>query len=1092
MSRARLCWALLLTLVVPATAVAQGTIQGSVVNATTMQPLSGAQVSVPGLNVGTLTNAQGRFQLVNVPAGARAVRVNLIGYTQVERTVTVPSTGIVTLDVILEPTALALEGVVVTALGVERQARALGVAAQQVTEDQITRLEPNIVNTLSGKVSGVQIRNAGPQGGSSRIVIRGASSITGNNQPIFVIDGVPIDNSGPRLRGYGGYDYGNAAQDLNPDDIEAITVLKGPNAAALYGSRASNGAILITTKSGRSASGGQITASQMVTFEDPLRLPDYQDQFGQGVFGVFSFVDGNGGGVYDYFDESWGPPLDGRMVAQFNSPIDPATGKRTPTPWVARPDNVRNFFETGRTLTTNVAFAAASDQANARVSLSRQALDGMVPAHEQERITLGLSGGIQLSERFRVEASGQYVNNQGEQRPGIGYELSNPMIQFVWFGRQVDVADLRQNWDTRRPEGDPQAGEPYSWNYRYHPNPYYIRFANTNEDVRDRLIGQVSASYDVLPWLNAMVRTGTDYYRDDRTYTYAQDLFGMSGFDPTVGFEHHAIGQNGAFGRWGIGFQETNVDALLTATPQLELPFTVTASLGANRRNAERNTDITYVSDITAPGVYSFANRAADPQPYDFLSRRRVNSLYGQTEIGFNNYFFLTFTGRNDWSSTLPEDNRSYFYPSVSGSFVFSDFFTGLQDSPLNYGKVRASWAEVGNDTDPFALRNTFSANDPFMGVPRFALPNTLANAELRPESTESVELGTELGFLDGRVGLDLTWYRATTSDQIMPVQVSRASGFTGQWINAGAVRNEGVEALLSVTPVRTRDFQWNTRINFGKNENTVVRLTEGVEGLQLPGGSYWGVTVFARGPSEENNFKGEPYGQIMGRKYLRNGNGDIIIDQLGRPMRTAGAEVIGNYNPDWTGGLANTLSYRGLSLDFLIDTQQGGDVYSVTHMFGRYAGVTAETLEGRCRRPNWPVTEGLPVCNSETGIVVPGVQIVSVAGSDTTFAQNTQWVDAQSYNWSLYNTHEAHIFDASYFKLREVNLGYSLPTSLTNRLRVSGLNVALVGRNLALWGTNVPHIDPETAFDASNVQGLEFGQLPTARSIGFNVSVRP
>lgn len=1063
----------------PAWAVAQerGTITGTVVDQATQRPLPGAQVSVVGTQLGTITNQQGRFLIPNVPAGEQTVRVTLIGYSRGSQTVQVAAGETVTLNFTLSQTAVELEGVVVTALGIEREQRALGVASQQISSEQLTRVEPNIVNSLSGKVSGVQITNAGPQGGSSRIVIRGASSITGNNQPLFVIDGVPVDNSAPRLRGYGGYDYGNAVQDLNPENIESVTILKGPNAAALYGSRAANGAVIITTRSGRAAAGGQVTASQVVTFETPLRLPNYQNQFGQGVFGLFSWENGDGDGTFDYFDESWGPPLDGRLICQFNSPRD-AQGNCQPTPWVARPNNVRNFFETGRTLTTNAAFAVGTEQANARLSVSRQGIDGMVPGFELERLTLGLTGGLQVSERLRTETSVQYITSDAERRPGIGYELSNPMIQFVWFGRQVDVEDLRRNYRTRRPENDPQAGMPYSWNYRYHPNPYYIIFENNNFDNRDRLIGQLSATYELTPWLSAMLRTGTDWYQDDRKFTYAQDLWGMSGFDPRAGAETRAIGANGAFGEWNIGHQETNTDFLLSANPQLEGAVSLNASLGASRRDYRRSQRFIYVSDLTAPGVYSVTNARNTPDPWDWLDRKRVNSLLGQAEIGFNNYFFVTVTGRNDWSSTLPEDNRSYFYPSVSTSLVFTDLFPQLQDSPLSFGKLRASWARVGNDTDPYNLRNTFAAQDPFQGFPTFTVPNTLANANLKPETTESWEFGAELGFLDGRLGLDVTYYDATTRDQIMPVQISRASGYTGQYVNAGAVQNRGVEMLLSATPVQTPDFSWETSINFARNRNTVVSLAEGVTGLQLPGGSFWGVNVFAR--------VGEPYGQLMGRKYLRDSQGRIVVNANGLPQASATNEVIGNYQPDWTGGWSNTLRFRNLSLNFLLDTQQGGDLYSVTHMFGRYAGVLAETLEGRCRMPSWPVVEGIPVCDANTGIIVPGVKVVN---GDT--VPNDIVTNAQDYNWALYGIHEAHVFDASFVKLREVTLSYEVPTRFTERMRLSGMNVSLIGRNLALW-TDMPHIDPETAFDASNVQGLEFGQLPTARSFGFSVNIRP
>jgi TonB-linked SusC/RagA family outer membrane protein len=958
------------------------------------------------------------------------------------------------------------------------------VAATAISGDQLTRVEPNIVNALAGRVSGVQITNAGPQGGSSRIVIRGASSITGNNQPLFIIDGVPIDNSAPALAGSGGFDFGNAAQDLNPDNIESITVLKGPNAAALYGSRAANGAIVVTTRSGRGAAGGQVTASQLTTFERPLKLPNYQNVYGQGLQGRFEFFDGDGGGVFDFYDESWGPPMDGRLIPQYTSPIDPATGRRVATPFTPQPNNIRDFFDPGRTSTTSASFATAGENSNMRLSLQRMGLSGIVPGHEMERINVGLAAGLQVVPNLRTETSLQLINSSGNQRPGIGYDTGNPMQQFIWWGRQIDVRDLRDRYLERRPEGDPQAGRPYAWNYRYFPNPYYVQFENRNEDERNRLMGHLSATYDINPWLSAMVRSGTDLYRDDRRFTYAPDQWGMRGVDVRAGGTSgaRAVGPTGAFGEWGINFQETNHDFLLSANPELNLPFTLSASVGANRRDWERRNDLLWVPSLAVPNVYAVTNAASTPDNWTGISRRRQNSLLGTAEVGYNNYLFLTFTGRNDWSSTLPEENRSFFYPSVSGSLIFSDVLPTLREqTPLDFGKLRASWTRVGADTDPYNLRTTFAAGDPFDGFPTFTVPNTLNNPNLRPERTTGWEVGTELGFVDGRVGLDLTYYNAVTDDQIFPVQVSRATCYSGLFVNAGSVRNSGVEALLSVVPVQTRDLRWESTFNWTRNRNTVESLIEGVSGVRI-GGSFWGTEVFAR--------EGEPYGQMMGRTVLRNQQGQVVVNANGIPM-LGPTDVIGNYTPDWRGGWQNTVNFRNFNLSFLLDRQQGGNIFSVTQMFGQYAGVLEETVAGRCTRPTWPAVQGMPVCNNQTGIVVDGVKIVSVTGRDTVFAQNDIWVDAQNYHRGIYGRNEMFVLDATYTKLREMTIGYRVPTTFSDRVGIAGMDVALVGRNLLLWANN-PHIDPETAFDASNAQGMEFGQLPTPRSIGLNLTIRP
>lgn len=1078
-----LCWvcgaALAVALLVPAAASAQQPRQvtGRVTDAATGQPIAGVQIVVQGTTIGTVTDGAGNYQ-ITVPAGRNVLVFSFIGYRTVEQEIT----GDGPINVAMEIEVIGLEGVVVTALGIERQARTMGVAAQTISGNQLPSLESNLVNTLTGRVAGVNITNAGPQGGSSRIVIRGAKSITGNNQPLIVVDGIPVDNSSPRLQGYGGFDYGNAIQDVSPENIQSITVLKGPTAAALYGSRASNGAVLITTKSGRGVGqGGQWTFNQQVSFETPLRLPDFQNEYGQGYNSRFAYVDGKGSGVFDEVDESWGPPLDGRLIPQFNSPIDPETGERIPTPWLPNPDNVRNFFETGITKTTNVAFAVATDRANARISGSRMIMDGMVPGFGLRRTTLALNGGLQVSDRLSTDASVQFIASDGNNRPGIGYGESNPMIQFIWFGRQVDVEDLKRNWNTRRGDDDPQAGMPYSWNYSYHPNPYYLQLANRNEDERNRIIGNVSATYRVAPWLSAMVRIGTDWYADNRRYNYADGLWGTDGFDPLSAGDAATVGKNGAFGRWGIDFQETNSDFLLTATPPVELPFSLTATLGASRRDVVRTQEYLWVAELLTPGVYSLDNAAVQPQASAYTSRKRINSVYGQLDFGFRDYLFVSVTGRNDWSSTLPENNNSYFYPSVSTSFVFSDAIPSLQNSSfLSYGKLRAAWARVGNDTDPYRLRSTFSAGDPFLGYTTYSVPNTLANADLKPEMTTSKEFGVELGFLNDRLGLDVTYFDELTEDQIMSVQISRATGYSGRYVNAGSMRNRGIEVLLRGVPVQTDNFRWETSLTFDKTKNEVVSLAEGLDGLQL--GSYWYARVYAR--------PGEPYGQILGTTFQRDPQGRIIVNANGVPLRSQEMQVLGNYNPDWSAGWSNTLRYKDFSLSFLFDTKQGGELYSVTHQWGTYAGVLKETVKGRCIEPGWDPVDGMPECTPETGIVVPGVVRV-ISGTDTTYVENTKAISAQTYWSALGNIAEAHIVDASYIKLRDVTFTWNVPASITSRLGFSGMQLSVSGRNLLLW-TDAPHIDPETAFDASNVQGFEFGQLPTPRSFGFGLTIQP
>lgn len=1043
----------------PAETLAQqtGVITGTVQD-TGGRTMWGVQVSIPGTRLGGITDPQGRFRIPNVPVGEHTVRIELIGYETVTRTVTVAPDQTVLLDVTLTQGVVAMEGLVVTAMGISRQERAIGSAVQTIQPEPLQQArETNIVSALSGRAAGVQVRSTGTQGGSARVVIRGANSFTGENQPLFVVDGVPVNNSAPRITGgagagtnAGAIDYGNAASDINPNDIESITILKGPNAAALYGSRAANGAIVITTRSGRSAlgrPGGVINVSQNVTFERPLRLPDYQNVYGQGRRGEFSYVDGRGGGLYDGVDESWGPPMDGRLICQFDSPRDSA-GNCQPTPWVPRPNNVRDFFETGRTLTTNVSFAAATDNANMRLSVTNLDMDGMYPEMRLGQLTTALSGGASLLDRLDVNGSVQYIRRDGRNQPGVGYLGTNPMQQFIWFGRQVDTRALRNYRN--------EDGSIFNWNHNYFGNPFFMARENSNQHDRGRIIGNVGLTYHLNPWLSARVAVGTDWYEDLRVRRYAHGNVGLG------------FAQQGGLYEQQTTRRETNTDFIVTANRQITPSISLSTNAGASRRVSEARFNDMGTNQLNVPGVFNFSNASTTPIFFNRFEEKRINSIYGQAQVGFGDVLYVDVTGRNDWSSTLPEGNNSYFYPSVSTSLIVSDLVPGLKNgSPLSFAKLRASWARVGNDADPYLTNLVYAAAAPWGGSPNFTVPTQLPNLDLRPEQTTSIEVGADLRFFRDRVGLDVTYYSSESLDQIVPVQVSATSGYTSRVMNAGLMTNKGVELLGTFVPVDLPNgFRWEVAANYARNRNEVVRLAEDLETLVL--GTYWSLQVQAR--------RGEPYGALYGRKYVRDDQGRIVVGPNGIPLNTNENPmgVIGNYNPDWTGSLTNTFRYRNLDLSFMLDTQQGGKVFSVTQYFGTYAGVLRETLEGRC--------VGAADC-AQNGLLFDGVY------ADGT--PNTTRVSAEDFWPAHFGLHEPFVLDASFVKLRELRLGYNLPPSLTSRMRLSSANVALVGRNLWL-STPMPHIDPEVSFDASNVQGLEFGSLPSARSFGLFLSVTP
>jgi TonB-linked SusC/RagA family outer membrane protein len=1034
----------------------QRVVTGQVLAAETNQPMAGAQVHLRGTNIGVITDGRGNFTL-RVPAGPATLTVTYVGYRTEEVALAPEDGGPVQIRLQTQP--IGLEGIVVTALGVQREKRSLGYSVQDVSGDQVSEVPKlNIVNALKGNVAGVHITDAGPTGGSARIVIRGASSIAGNNQPLFIIDGVPIDNSAPRNSGFGGLDYGNAAQDLDPNNIESISVLKGPNAAALYGSRAQNGAIVITTRSGRGprASGLGLSATVSTTAETPLRLPNYQNLYGQGLNGEFRYVDGAGGGIWDHVDESWGPRLDGRLIDQFH-------GKQQP--WVPAPDNVRDFFRTGRTLNSNVAIARAGENSNMRLSITNTNVQGMSPGNSINRLGVALRGGADLTERLNAEASINYVNQNADNRPGTGYDEDNPMQQFIWFGRQVDIERLRSYRCTGTEPTVCRSGGQYNWNYNYHNNPFWEQLVNGNGDERDRVIGHVATGYELTDWLNVRGQLSRDWYRDHRK-------------DWVHHFSLDDDGE-GSFSDQNIYRAETNAELLLHATRNLGAGLRLNASAGTNVRRNNYEFSSVAVSRLAFPGIYTIANAAVTPNPTDFSSVQEVRSVLGSVSINYNGYANVDVTGRNDWSSTLPNGNNSYFYPSVSSAFVFTDAFN-LRNAVISSGKVRASWTRVGNDAAPYQLTSVFTAHQGWGGIPMFEVPNTLANADLKPEETSAWEIGTDLGFLDERVGFVVTYYDSRTRNQILGVQISRASGFTNQVLNAGELRNFGVEVLLTANPIRGGQrggLNWDMTLNWSRNNSQVRELYGDLQTLVL--GSYWSLNIEARAPRRDENGKVleyYPYGAMFGNGYLRDEEGRLRLTASGMPRVDPVRRVLGNYNPDWTGGIQNRFSYGPAELSVLVDGQKGGQVFSVTNWFGEYAGVLESSVRGREKD------------HCDPGIVVRGVLPDGTVNGEGGVEKK---VCPQSYFGRNFGIHEASIDEASYIKLREVRLGYTLPGRVVQRMGFSSANVALIGRNLGLWST-IENIDPETAFDASNVQGIEFGQFPTARSIGLSLTIRP
>ena len=1010
------------------------TITGTVTSADDGGPIPGVAIVVVGTTVGTTTNADGNYTL-EVPTDATTLVFTFIGM----KTETFLINNRTVIDLVMQIEAFEFDEVVVTSLGITREKKSLGYSVQDVKGDDISQAkETNFINSLQGRISGAQITsNSGAVGSSSRIIIRGVSSLGGNNQPLFVVDGIPIDNQSFGSTGTGGTDRGNGAADINPDDIETITVLKGANASALYGSRASNGVIVITTKKGLPGGKFQVSINHTTTFETPLRLPDFQDTYGQGSIGQFSYVDGAGGGVNDGYDESWGPQLDiGLMIPQFSS-ID-ENGVAQPAPWVSHPDNIKNFFETGMTHSTNVAFSGGNQTSSFRLSYTQLDQKGMLPNTDYGKKTLSFSASTNPIDKLTFSASGNYINADSDNQPGYGYNGQNVMQQFTWTGRQVDytlLKDKQYNDD----------GSIFNWNHNYHNNPYSTLYENLSAMRRDRIIGNAMIKYEFADYLSAFVRTGGDIYTH---FTSSKRFVGDMDYS------------QGYYGETAESFREINTDFLVTFQKEFGTDIDFSMNVGGNRRDRifQQNTGV--APELAIPGVYNVANSAVTPTVSNYYSAKRVNSLYAFGQLGYQNAIFLDFSVRNDWSSTLPAENNSYMYPAVSLSGVLTDLLN-IESDILSFAKIRGSWAEVGGDTNPYALSPTVSfgagwnADTKLLNV---GVPNTLPDAGLKPQKTTSIEFGADLRFLQNRIRLDLTYYDSKSINQIVNIPISSTSGYTAKTINAGQIDNSGIEILLGVTPVQLSDFRWDITLNWAMNKNEVVELYEGIEQFEL--GGYWSLDVLA--------IPGGAYGELYGYDYERDPNGNIIFYD-GLPAQ-GDLKVLGNTTPDWIGGILNEFTYKGISASVLIDMRKGSDLYSMTTTWGRYAGALEETLIGR-----------------EGGIVGDGVMPDGADG----YIPNTVVADAELFNKAAYSNDIAvsSVFDASFVKLREIKLGYTF--KVIPGTPIKDLNLSFVGRNLAILSTSVPHIDPETAFSSGNVQGLEYGQLPSARSLGFSIGCK-
>jgi TonB-linked SusC/RagA family outer membrane protein len=1087
---------LVLMLFMGVSVMAQRTITGTVTSSEDGSPIPGAAIVVKGTTLGTTTDIDGKYTLT-VKDGAEALIVRFVGMVTKE----VPLGASNVINVTLDPDMVDIEGVVVTALGITREKKALGYSVQDVKAEELTRTQDhNVVNLLNGKVAGVQITgSSGAVGSSSRIIIRGNSSF-GNNQPLFVVDGTPISNTSSTVSQWGGTDFGNAAMDIDPNNIESVSVLKGGSAAALYGSRAANGVILITTKKGSKKKGIGVNISSAVTFDQVAIMPKYQNEYGQGFNGSeylynqwladnpgvdyqtyseqnsFAFYDGNWGGVNDGIDESWGPRLDiGLNLPQFNSPYTlDADGNPvyTATPWVSSPDNVKNFFETGLTFDNSIEINSTSDRGTVRLGLSNQDIKGAIPNTDLKKNSVNLAGSMNLSKRFKADAVINYVDNKSDNLPGGGYDENNVMQSLGgWFGRQVDMDALRDGYEDLN-----AFGNPYGWNSSYHNNPYWTVYKNTTSRDRDRMFGNFTLSYKLNDWLGIKTRIGNDYFTETRKHVVADGSIESS--------------NGGSFWQSQRINNEFNADLFLNFDKTFG-DIRVDGLLGANYMKRDYQYSLLQANELTVPDLYTISNARGGATTDMFMDEQVMNSVFGSVNISYKNFIYLSGTARNDWSSTLPMDNNSYFYPSVQASFLFNEAFE-LDPSFISFGQFRANWAQVGKATTPYQLFSTYSAStNPFNGISLYFVDRTLPPADLKNETTTSAELGLNMKFFNNRFGFDVTAYDAVSKDQILAVEIASSTGYNNMLLNAGEIENKGIEVLLDGAIFKSnKGFNWDIQFNWSKNVNTVNELTEGLEKLQIAS-SWGGMTIEAR--------PDEAYGIMMGKGYARDDQGRIIVNpSSGLPMKTPVPVEIGNISPDWVGGVRNTFSFKGVSLSVLIDGRKGGDIYSVSDWFGAYAGVSEETAANNIREDG--VIAGQNVMEDVDFVLAATDVDGNIQYDDEGFplgsgVENDVRVAAQDYFANYWGNQEASIIDGSFIKLREVSLTYSLPSSVMNKVSfIQKVDLSVIGRNLALLyvdKSNDINIDPETGFGTSNSgMGLEQFQLPTTRSIGFKVNI--
>lgn len=1013
----------------------------------TFGPVIGASVVEKGKpGNGTITDTDGKFSL-NVQPGATLV-ITYIGYKTQEI-----KAGNSPLNITLEEDSKMLDDVVVTALGIKRERKALGYGVDEVNGESLMKAkETNVINSMAGRVAGLVVsQTAGGPSGSTRVILRGSTEITGNNQPLYVIDGVPLDNTNYGSAGtYGGFDLGDGISSINPDDIENMSVLKGPAASALYGSRASHGVILITTKKAKGKDSFSVEYNGTLTFDTQLaKWNDIQQIYGMGSNGTYS-ID-----AVSNTNKSWGPKADGSNMLKYFDGVE--------RPYLIIPDNTSDFFRTGLTATNSAIISTNRGNTGVRFTYTDMRNKDIVPKTHMSRDIFNLRANTTL-DKVDLDFSANYTREDVKNRPALGDSKSNIGKNLMTLATTYDQQWLKTYQD--------ENGNYSNWNGMdpYNVNPYWDVYKNSNNSKKDLFRLNGKAIWNIGNHVKLQGTVGAEL----NWFTF-EDFKAPT----TPGFEAGRL-QNSSFRNRMYNFE------VLALYNNSWGDFDFNATLGGNVYKVNNQTTIITAQDMQIRDVValmSFNETSLEQNSY----RKQINSVYGAANVGWKHMLYFDATLRGDQSSTLPTGNNMYVYPSFSGSFVFSEP-AGLRDA-MPYGKLRMSWAQVGSDTDPYQLGLVYTKSK--FTYPGYTIGyisnNMIPNKDLKPTKTNSFEIGLEMKFLKNRIGLDFTYYSQISKNQIMSMATSWSSGYNYRLINAGEIENKGIEIALNTRPVQTKDFSWDLNVNFSKNSNKVKKLVDDMDMIELEKASWLDVQVAAK--------VGENFGSIVGPDFKRNDNGDILIDPAtGLPQYDKSNHVLGNASWDWTGGLVTTLTYKNLSLSALFDVKVGADLYSMSARASYESGKEKSTLVGREEwykseeeRQAAGIAKGSESWTPTGGFIAPGV----IDNGDGTYRPNDIYINPEDYWMSVSrNAPSMFIYDNSYVKCRELTLTYNVPQSWLKKT-VKGLTLSFVARNPFIVWKNIPNIDPDSNYNNTTGMGLEYGSLPSRKSYGVNVNVK-